>query len=444
VLTGQLQSTWHALADGLIDEPRAKAICAALGGQSVDAGGAVDAAVVAEVEGQALTWAVAGETPRRLQERTAATLIAVDDAAANRRRRLAERAADVRARAMRDGMAQLVADLPAPVAAACRDAVGEYARLLKADGDPRPIGQLRSLVLTDLVLRPWDTSRPPVTAHLQLLAPLPTIRQPSSGSPGHPAAPGPAREQRGGWARMPAAEDAASVDDMPITAGLLRELLAQLGAVCPGGLAAPVGGSLSISLTDPQTGALRATVTQSELERLARRGCPHHPPATGRRPPPARGPSMPRTAAPGADTGRADSSGDEDCGCGVLRRPPAVNRYTPSPAQYRHVRARDRTCRFPGCRRPAARTDVDHVVPRSAGGSTDCANLCCLCRRHHRLKTHTRGWRFVLTPDGVLTVTTPSGSSAPPDRRACTCPPTSCSPRSAEPRRTRPTTPPPF
>jgi len=208
---------------------------------------------------------------------------------------------------------------------------------------------------------------------------------------------------------MPAAEDAASVDDMPITAGLLRELLAQLGAVCPGGLAAPVGGSLSISLTDPQTGALRATVTQSELERLARRGCPHHPPATGRRPPPARGPSMPRTAAPGADTGRADSSGDEDCGCGVLRRPPAVNRYTPSPAQYRHVRARDRTCRFPGCRRPAARTDVDHVVPRSAGGITDCANLCCLCRRHHRLKTHTRGWRFVLTPDGVLTVTTPSG-----------------------------------
>jgi hypothetical protein len=54
-------------------------------------------------------------------------------------------------------------------------------------------------------------------------------------------------------------------------------------------------------------------------------------------------------------------------------------------------------------------TDRDHVVPHACGGATDCTNLCCLCRRHHRLKTLTRGCRFVMDPDGTLHVTTPSG-----------------------------------
>jgi hypothetical protein len=43
--------------------------------------------------------------------------------------------------------------------------------------------------------------------------------------------------------------------------------------------------------------------------------------------------------------------------------------------------------------------------------------LCCLCRRHHRLKTHARGWTHAMTADGVLSVTTPSGvtrTSRPP------------------------------
>jgi hypothetical protein len=32
-----------------------------------------------------------------------------------------------------------------------------------------------------------------------------------------------------------------------------------------------------------------------------------------------------------------------------------------------------------------------------------------LLRRHHRLKTHAHGWRYVMPPDGVLVVTTPTG-----------------------------------
>ncbi|NEK93233.1 hypothetical protein GCU67_03435, partial [Modestobacter muralis] len=83
-LVRELPATWGALADGLVDEPRANAIVRALAGQSQAAGGQVEPAVVAEVEAQALGWARAGETPVRLQERTAAALIAVDAAAADR------------------------------------------------------------------------------------------------------------------------------------------------------------------------------------------------------------------------------------------------------------------------------------------------------------------------------------------------------------------------
>jgi hypothetical protein len=174
------------------------------------------------------------------------------------------------------------------------------------------------------------------------------------------------------------------VDGQPITAAHLRELLAQIDAVCPGGLQAPAGGALRISVTDAD-GVLLATTSRPELERLARRGCLRHPGVA--------------------------------CDCPVLRPPAAVDRYTPSPAQQRFTRARDRTCRHPGCGQPAARADLDHCLAYADGGPTDCANLCCLCRRHHRLKTLAAGWRFVLTDHGVLRVTTPSGitrSTRPP------------------------------
>jgi hypothetical protein len=68
-------------------------------------------------------------------------------------------------------------------------------------------------------------------------------------------------------------------------------------------------------------------------------------------------------------------------------------RYRPSPAQAARVRARDTSCRAPGCRRPAARCDLDHIQPFAAGGPTSVENLCCLCRRHHRAK-HEGGYRI--------------------------------------------------
>ena len=53
------------------------------------------------------------------------------------------------------------------------------------------IGVLRSAAALDLILRPWDTSRPPVTAHLHIHAALPSLRAdaPAGAAPAARAAP---------------------------------------------------------------------------------------------------------------------------------------------------------------------------------------------------------------------------------------------------------------
>ena len=70
--------------------------------------------------------------------------------------------------------------------------------------------------------------------------------------------------------------------------------------------------------------------------------------------------------------------------------------------------ARDRTCRFPGCRRSAALSDIDHAQSWESGGSTSSHNLGALCRRHHRLKTH-GGWSVESSADGSCIWKSPLG-----------------------------------
>jgi hypothetical protein len=83
--------------------------------------------------------------------------------------------------------------------------------------------------------------------------------------------------------------------------------------------------------------------------------------------------------------------------------------YTPPAAMAEHVRVRDRTCRFPGCRMPAERCDLDHVH-RYPDGPTSRCNLCTECRHHHRLK-HESDWQLDNDPDdpAVMTWTSPAG-----------------------------------
>ncbi|MDT0186374.1 hypothetical protein Q9S36_39930 [Microbacterium sp. ARD31] len=88
------------------------------------------------------------------------------------------------------------------------------------------------------------------------------------------------------------------------------------------------------------------------------------------------------------------------------------------------IALRDRTCVFPWCSRPARRADVDHIVEydhhadaegRPQAGPTATSNLACLCRSHHRLKTHT-AWTYRVVAAGVFEWTSPHGHHYRRDR----------------------------
>jgi hypothetical protein len=99
------------------------------------------------------------------------------------------------------------------------------------------------------------------------------------------------------------------------------------------------------------------------------------------------------------------------------------------PARLREqVQLRDRTCVFPGCTRPARGCDVDHIVEydhdaeaegRPQPGPTQTDNLACLCRFHHRLKTHA-AWTYRMVEPGVFEWTSPHGHRYRRDRTGTT------------------------
>ncbi len=66
------------------------------------------------------------------------------------------------------------------------------------------------------------------------------------------------------------------------------------------------------------------------------------------------------------------------------------------------------TCVFPWCTRPARTADCDHVISYDQGGSTCSCNLAALCRRHHRLKTHT-AWSYTVLEPGSFLWSSPYG-----------------------------------
>ena len=85
-------------------------------------------------------------------------------------------------------------------------------------------------------------------------------------------------------------------------------------------------------------------------------------------------------------------------------------KYTPPQELVDYLLARDRVCRFPGCRRTGQSSDIDHAQSWETGGETNPANLGLLCRRHHRMKTH-GGWILESNPDGSCLWKSPKGKT---------------------------------
>ena len=94
-----------------------------------------------------------------------------------------------------------------------------------------------------------------------------------------------------------------------------------------------------------------------------------------------------------------------------------------TPALWRALVARDRHCRFPGCRRPPVMCHAHHVIHWIDDGETCLENLMLLCGHHHRL-VHSGPWHVELTATGAAEFVPPPGVSRrtlthprPPPRR---------------------------
>jgi hypothetical protein len=187
--------------------------------------------------------------------------------------------------------------------------------------------------------------------------------------------------QEGHAGRVSAAGDALTALDAA-TAARRRELADLLDATAGGGLA----DRPRIALVDALSGTL---VALSDLPGLRRSGSCGAP-ACRRRP--------------------------QDCAHDLSGRPGVgppgpTDGYRPGRELDRWVRARDRRCRFPGCRRRVPRGgELDHDR-RYPEGPTSAGNLAGYCTPNHRGKHQAPGFEHELHPDGRLTVRTPTGMS---------------------------------
>jgi hypothetical protein len=107
---------------------------------------------------------------------------------------------------------------------------------------------------------------------------------------------------------------------------------------------------------------------------------------------------------------RADAGRAADILAGGCAHQGATAAYRPPPSLRDHVAARDLTCRYPTCRQPAQRGDLDHTLPWAHGGKTCRCNLGGVCRTHHQIKQHP-SWTLRQDTPGVFTWTTPAGHS---------------------------------
>jgi hypothetical protein len=85
-----------------------------------------------------------------------------------------------------------------------------------------------------------------------------------------------------------------------------------------------------------------------------------------------------------------------------------ITRRRPKAEDAAFIRARDRTCRAPGCRKPARLCDIEHTEDWASSKDSRPCNLACYCRLHHLFK-HLKRSRLIQITPGIMGLTTPMG-----------------------------------
>src|SRR3954452_22385393 len=229
----RLPATFAALKGGEIDERRAQILADTLEHTPPALARRVEAVVLPEAGSLGFT---------ALKNRILALLLELDPTSADERRDLAVKNADVFVEPAGDGMATLGAALPAEEAAEGFAFINTLAQMAKTDGDPRPIGQLRTEIYS-LLVRGAALGAPGARTVLTITAALEALEGTSS-QPGE-------------------------VNGHAITPAHLAELLRRVGAL---GLQTPAeGGELTFAVTDAD-GRILATLSLAALQRAVARG----------------------------------------------------------------------------------------------------------------------------------------------------------------------------
>ena len=355
-LATRLPGTARALHEGVIDYPKARLIANLTRVLSDEDARAVEAQIL-PTAGQ--------QTTGRLRAAVSRAVLAIDPAAATKRREEAQKDPRVRRWPEDAGTAALAGyGLPPAEVLEADQRLTDRALALRDAGLPGSLEELRARAYLDTLLGQDSTPRQSST--------------PSQDSgPGQDSGAAPGRHHL-----------AARVN-------LTVPLLTQLGlAAEPGEVAGfgPVDPALARDLTtlaaaDPAS-RFCVTVTGAAGQAIGHGCIPGRPPDLGR--------------SSGFTLTISPLAGDR---CDHRHQEPA---YQPSRKLRHLIEARHRTCCAPGCGRRAARCDLDHTVPYDQGGRTCECNLAPLCRHHHRCK-QSEGWQLEQVAPGQLRWTTPGG-----------------------------------
>src|SRR3954452_24183061 len=235
----RLPATLGALKRGDLDERRAQILADTLEHTRPALARRVEAIVLPEAAG--LGFAA-------LKRRILEVLLDLDPVTADENRTRDERNSDVFVEPGPDGRATVGARLNADEAAEGYEFINTLAPQAKQDGDPRPIGQLRTEIYA-LLVRGAAIGAPGARTTLTITAALQALE----GSSTQPA----------------------DVNGYGITPAHLAELLRRVGAI---GLQASEDGSLTFAVTDAD-GRIIATLSPADLQQAVRRGQGANPPA---------------------------------------------------------------------------------------------------------------------------------------------------------------------